>query len=135
MREILFRGKTYDGEWVEGFLFNSQLCRIFWATAFKKEEDNIFYCEGKDVNPKTVGQFTGLTDRNGKKIFEGDIVNIKPYADIYTEGNFEVCFDRGTFSVKFSKKRTAILCMYERQRVEVIGNVYDNKELLGEGNE
>ena len=70
MREILFRGKTYDGEWVEGFLFNSQLCRIFWATAFKKEEDNIFYCEGKDVNPKTVGQFTGLTDRNGKKIFD-----------------------------------------------------------------
>jgi uncharacterized phage protein (TIGR01671 family) len=133
MREILFRGKTYDGEWVEGFLFNSQLCRIFWATAFNKEEDNMFYCEGKDVNPETVGQFTGLTDKNGKKIFEGDIVKCEA---VYQENedeylsnyNIEVKYSKGYFYPFYLNGcwRSGI------ENIEVIGNIHDNPELIGE---
>ena len=133
MREILFRGKTKDGDWVEGFLFNSQLCRIFWATAFKEEEDNIFYCEGKDVNPETVGQFTGLIDLNGKKIFEGDIVKISAIADI-EESLGQVVVNNGAYCVFIptnqNPKNQPLLYWLGSSRIEVIGNIHDNPKLL-----
>lgn len=108
MREILFRGKRVDnGEWIDGFYAKSG-DRTFILI------DNDFavgYVIMKEVYPETVGQFTGLTDKNGKKIFEGDIIEYEK--------------DGATYEIIFVKENGITKC-----RDKVIGNVHDNPELL-----
>lgn len=137
MREILFRGKITQDEWVYGFYENVKL-----------EEATIHYVNGKIVSSKTVGQYTGLTDKNGEKIFEGDIIRLtspKESGEIYipTPRNpqedriLKVIFFDGMFAVDMSKwfkygHGKVALQTYETNRIEIIGNIYDNPELLGE---
>ena len=123
MRAILFRGKRYNGAWLAGDLL-----------ANKYERPNI--CPIGDVNcypviPETVGQYTGMKDEYGRKIFEGDIVSHfsnysghRVYAVVtYTDGQFLAMTNDNAG-------------LYLSDKLEVIGNIFDNPELLkGEENE
>lgn len=123
-REILFRGKTKkSGEWAEG--------NYEW---YHKPEKHLisspYSCATVGVIPETVGQFTGLTDKNGVKIFEGDILYI-PY-----RYNVEVVFYKGWFCAvyKGAKGETIYNSITAFDDFEVIGNIYDNPKLLEENN-
>lgn len=127
IREILFRGKRIDnGEWVEGLLI-----LMFGQYHIQKiDDENTAY----PIDPSTVCQFIGLTDKNGKKILENDIV---AYEDmISTESGYseQNCIGQ----VGWSKEE---LCFYVTNRLSaeswevlgecvVIGNIFDQKELL-----
>ena len=121
MREILFRAKRLDnGEWVEGLLcFNMynqmviQPCSSFICTI---------------VEPETVCQFTGLTDKNGKKIFEGDIV--KEF-DLFNEYKGKgVVHVSDTFVGWYISESKSLFRLY---KYEVIGNIFDDPELMEGG--
>ena len=126
MREILFRGKRRLGnEWIEGSLHTEKFT----------DDEEYLCCEINqcDVYPETVGQYTGLTDKNGSKIFEGDI---RRHYGNYSGKNIyaPVVFELGMFYLKYDEKAGMPLgdmC----ERVEVIGNIHDNPGLLkgGEG--
>lgn len=114
MREILFRGKITQNEWVYGFYENVKL-----------EEATIHFVNGKIVYPKTVGQYTGLTDKNGNKIFEGDIL-LKGFEKVLVKWNVNQC-RWGIYSNNYE------ICGFNESTqgyFEVIGNIYDNSELL-----
>ena len=117
MREILFRGKTVcDGDWVYG--------GITWNPSRKKFFIHTDWEEAK-VIPETVGQYTGLTDENGVKIFEGDILHA-------AQGDFVVRWSESICSFVAGEKERMRPCMNSGtvKCYEVIGNIYDNPELL-----
>ena len=116
MREILFRGKRVDnGEWEFGSFVSPN-----WITVTMGEE--IYGSE--IVDPETVGQFTGLTDKNGKRIFEGDILS--DGGDTY-----KVMFEEGVFQIENSHYTTGLYVAIRMDKIdEVIGNIHDNPELL-----
>ena len=134
MREILFRGKAFDNGWVEGLLV--------WVD--HNDETALIRTIGKDgvgyfdflVDFETVGQYTGLTDKNGKKIFEGDIVEYPIESGGYKGENIhEVVFENrhGTayFGIKMSNIETWGFDMEVPSKLmKVIGNIHDNPELL-----
>ena len=132
MREILFRGKQIDnGEWVEGNLFVSDTD----GRTHILIGNRIITIEW-EVGPSTVGQFTGLTDKNGKRIFEGDIVR---FAERWIGGEDvsiveQVVFDEGGFCTNryFLNNwlRNGIYGITKLEGIEVIGNIHDNPELL-----
>lgn len=128
MREILFRGKRADnGEWVEGYLYITQNGEYEISNYCK-----YYNCERNTyiVIPETVGQYTGLTDKNGKKIFEGDIVK---YGDTVHKVVFEQRNGTAYFGLVYSTLETLSFGYYQDlKQIEVIGNIYDNPELLGE---
>ena len=131
MREILFRGKRTDnGEWVTGTPFiYADRCKMIQAVAVHPDfvdEGNVYYSEGFPVDTKTVGQFTGLTDKNGKKIFEGDVVEVNH--DAYPGVRGKVFFKNGSFMLK---NVSDVLTLYGfLPWCEVTGNIHDNPELL-----
>lgn len=125
MREILFKAKRLDnGEWVEGYLLHdSEQNESYIAEYF---EDKSAYL--REVDPETVCQFTGLTDKNGVKIFEGDVV--KSY-DLYGkyDGKGIVHWKDLFSSWQFGECRVLLkLCKYE-----VIDNIFDDPELMKGG--
>lgn len=142
MREIMFRGKRLDnGEWVEGTYLHLNVGKDY-------------ICDGTvwigtlqpckiEVDPETVGQYTGLTDKNGVKIFEGDIV------EVVTLDTNEV--RRTAIGIGMCEETgddvpvMGVYCDYfekpyvfpadKGEYVEIIGNIHDNPELLKEGGE
>ena len=136
MREILFRGKTDKRKWVEGFIFEMQILgdktTYISTKPFMLGSDGIFYYEPFAVDTETVGQYTGLTDRNGTKIFEGDIVSISGnfkgiYTCVWEEHHLDYEFENKTM-------RFCLACAYSDD-IKVIGNIHDNPELLKGGAE
>ena len=122
MREILFRGKRANHRgWVEGLLFHH--CAKS-SSIWSDELDRAVL-----VDPETVGQFTGLTDRNGKRIFEGDIVQWPGRKEVglvqYGEFNCSCC--EGVFGWHFGTED-----IREHDFYEVIGNIHDSPELLSD---
>ena len=120
IREILFRGQRFDGVWVEGYFFAKPILEKY------------FIIIGEDqymVKPETVGQYTGLTDKNGLKIFEGDILTLDG-----EDGFFVLEFQKDT--ARFVMSGDSIVVDFNNfwsYEVEVIGNIHDAKELLEEG--
>lgn len=144
MREILFRGKRLDnGEWVEGFYCKHDTVKVCFTTDDPKSKHLIIvdgFCDwgfepplqGIEVDTTTVGQYTGLTDKNGKRIFEGDILRIKERGYTVDGGVvfFENGYPGGWLIKEAGKESKCSLSM--RTDVEVIGNIHDKRELLGE---
>ena len=121
MREILFRGKRTDNDqWMQGSLFaEGSRVEIIRGTC------NNVGIEGVEVIPETVGQFTGLTDKNGKKIFEGDI--IKAMMDYGPAGFYE-----RIVPIEWLNDVGYQWQYFDISTIEVIGNIHDNPELLGD---
>ena len=129
MREILFRGKANsearENEWVYGGLLpETKKTFPIIAWDYDNDDDWIGISEWTTVAPETVGQYTGLTDKNGKKIFEGDIVNCITSAfdgsDKYVY-NYEI-----TDITDFDQMGFLNFC----REIEIIGNINDNPKLL-----
>lgn len=115
MREIKFRGKRLDnGEWIYGDLHI--------RTPFPHIHSEIDH-NRVNIDPHTVGQFTGLHDKNGKEIYEGDIV------DSHLQGVSKVLYDSGQYTVESKNYSTALTYRIAIHAV-IIGNIHDNPELL-----
>ena len=144
MREILFRGKTKaitgcpynngkpDGEWVFGHVFSD-----LGSMKIRQYETDRPECNDYEVDPETVGQYTGVNDKNGRKIFEGDIIEgychshwnheLMRCVIAYNRDHFEARhYTRGMHNNYFTYKT-----LFSKD-VIVIGNIYDNPELIGE---
>ncbi|WP_312922556.1 YopX family protein [Empedobacter brevis] len=133
MREVLFRGKRVDnGEWVYGSLINNAFYKV-------KSREAVFYifnpedCEDAysfedftyeygyyEVNPETVSQFTGLLDKNGNKIFDGDIISVG------LEYNYIVIFENGGFIAERSDKFSRLPLINNLKEIEIIGNIHED---------
>lgn len=125
MREILFRGKTDKGEWVKGVpFFEEERCYIIQDLFICDE----YACTGavnSMVLPETVGQYTGLTDKNGNKIFEGDIVDITYPETIVRKAL--VTYVGASF---YGDNDNDLWLFDDYISFEVIGNIHDNPDLV-----
>lgn len=129
MREILFKAKRIDnGEWVEGyFVENRKIHTKFHSVIFTNIDSEIPECfDFYEIDENTLCQYTGLTDKNGNKIWENDVVVIQHYA---TKAH-KVKWGYGGFYVGIN----GFLCRYNTV-CEVIGNIFGKPELLKEGAE
>ena len=144
MREILFRGKRADNnEWSIGK-------NIILATTYKGMKRTFICPKGEymedaqtkanrlilvlpqvEVDPETVGQYTGLTDKNGKKIFEGDIMPVWENGEKY---HYKVIYNGDCFMLSMLDSEQGSYPLSVKNSIsEIIGNIHDNPELLVKG--
>lgn len=129
MREFLFRGKRVDsGEWIYGDLIKNSIVDCFTYIAkgigYKVDDKEIGY--PIKVFSATVGQYTGLTDKNGTKVFEGDIIKgIRGGLSVITFSAYGFCFN-----IIPTKHQYPLTDIDQNEIIEIIGNIHDNPELL-----
>lgn len=147
-RDIEFRGKTKVNEWIYGY-YHKETSASIALQEYGINEINTHYIHTVidhlpfkiEVIPETIGQYTGLKDKNGKKIFEGDIIDIHQTVNGYNQ--FVIEYDKYKFSARYynqDKKQAGSWYGYDldelfeinesEKEIEVIGNIYENKELL-----
>lgn len=138
-REILFRAKKVDGgEWVEGYIVKK------YGTYFLYDINNSDTCRQNNylIDEDTICQYTGLTDKNGRKIWEGAIIKYH-FGEVYAPvkfGEYQSCFDNTStchvgFYVDWDKNhdfRKDLGYWIKLVDAEVVGNIFDNPELLEE---
>ena len=142
IRDIIFRGKRIDnGEWVEGYLYEHEPALGGIASENDVPEPSKWFIartgfadwnmprpvEFVEIDPSTVGQYTGMKDKNGKKVFEGDIVrktNEGRHPEIFI-ANIRTCFYTIEEVYYSPFEHFTESCEYE-----IIGNIHDNPELL-----
>ena len=134
MREILFRGKRVDnGEWIQGDIVQFP---VHGVVRIVEQEPSY---KDAEVDSDTVGQYTGLTDKNGRKIFEGDIIHLE-YSQVFFGGEYfgeytaEVSYKEGCFvtdGINNGDEIETPLSGFDNDEVEIIGNIHDSPELLG----
>ena len=147
MREILFRAKQIDdGEWVEGYyamMVKENLIRHYiiqncaLTGLFDDPEENMYFND-VEINPETLCQFTGLTDKNGKRIWENDILHVieKMGNNVYHNGSLISAprwRNESDFKVEFTPGSLMNVQRFVNDlniECEIIGNVFDNPELL-----
>ena len=150
MREILFKAKRVDnGEWVDGYLFDNGFDgeeKKYFIGGLIIEKYNGTACDEWDItgidfyeiDPETLCQFTGLCDKNGKKIWENDIVNTKSNVRVqikfglYSNGFSTWKHNQGFYMDFMDKEYYRPELGYWAEKSVVIGNIFDNKELLQE---
>lgn len=154
MREILFRGRISKNEWVYGLPIEGEpligrgkeTCIVTKPGLSYYDGVLMTYDECVEVDPDTVGQFAGLTDRNGVKIFEGDIVRWHDNTELSVGGQIaEVCFGKYRdadsvfddifplgFYIRFSDKNCITISWLDEYKnyFDIIGNIHDTPELL-----
>ena len=135
-REIEFRGRTAKGEWVYGYhaKFRNFKIEVYSAIIPKDEETGEGYMEDlHPVIPETVGQYVGITDKNGKKVYVGDIIKVYYFNNEYVG---KVVFNERTCGFEFwyntvvgayGEKATHKWNFAQFDKCEVIGNIFDKK--------
>lgn len=145
-REPLFRGKRVDNdEWVYGYLVEAVNCITDKKVTFIMEQDVTYFGYGEfacsfEVKPETVGEFTNLTDKNGNKIFEGDIVKVSRKLTINIGYPYPKLIETSAptrIVVVIYSVELGCFCLSEKYNTdyetitsdcEVIGNIYDKEE-------
>ena len=138
MRDYKFRGKRKDnGEWETGFLYCSKnVCRIITAIAIDKDiDENMWYCEGREVDPETVGQYTGRKDKSENRIniFSGDILHCAGIGNNADEEYLaEVVYEdeQAAFMLDVGCELRSFAEMDGLCELFVVGTIYDNPELI-----
>ena len=147
MREILFRGKRIDDyvndksidyaekgfrEWVYGDIIHRRYYKNKDVVVIRTEDSGFDNYSDYEVDPSTVGQYTGLTDKNGKKIFEGDILkedDVLHNGETQIKGRIGTCsFEKGCWVILF--KDTWVFLQTNIKACSVVGNIHDNPRLL-----
>ena len=123
MREIEFRGKTKDGKFVYGDLLNY---KNGIKTIINKTDESV-------IIPETIGQYTGLKDKNGNKIFEGDVLSTDcdDKSFDYLSINFHVVFFEGSYCLEYNGNTQGRSPLSKKRALGlvIIGNIYENPEM------
>ena len=130
MREILFRGKrTINGDWVYGDFVHGNERKSLRDSIFVYDSETQSFND-YEINPSTLGQYTGLTDKNGNRIFEGDIVNTDKFSEPNKQYIIKYDLQFGAFIGQDRYNVYFVTFDGDSGEFEVIGNITDNPDLL-----